>query len=132
MLELPRKRIASLGGGLLLSDVAKAEIAAFATSDKSNPPPKDAILFLGSSSIRLWQSLAHDFPEHKVINRGFGGSHLADCALLADRIVIPYRPKMVLLYAGDNDIAEGRTPEEVFADFKTFVKKVHLALPKTP
>jgi lysophospholipase L1-like esterase len=109
----------------------ETEIAAFEASDKTNPPPKDAILFVGSSSIRLWQSLAHDFPEHKVINRGFGGSHLADCALLVDRVVIPYRPKTVLLYAGDNDIAEGKTPEEVFADFKTFVEKVHVALPKT-
>jgi lysophospholipase L1-like esterase len=109
----------------------ETEIAAFEASDKTTPPPKEAILFVGSSSIRLWQSLAHDFPEHKVINRGFGGSHLADCALLVDRVVIPYRPKMVLLYAGDNDIAEGKTPEEVFADFKTFVEKVHVALPKS-
>jgi lysophospholipase L1-like esterase len=109
----------------------ETEIAAFETSDKISPPPKDVILFVGSSSIRLWESLAHHFPEHKVINRGFGGSHLADCALLVDRIVIPYRPKMVLLYAGDNDIAEGKTPEEVFADFKTFIEKVHVALPKT-
>lgn len=115
------------------SDVQEweTEIAAFEASDKANPPPKDAILFVGSSSIRLWQSLAHDFPEHKVINRGFGGSHLVDCVLLVDRVVIPYRPKMVLLYAGDNDIAEGQTPEEVFADFKTFAEKVHVALPKT-
>ena len=109
----------------------ETEIAAFEASDKANPPPKDAILFVGSSSIRLWQSLAHDFPEHAVINRGFGGSHLADCALLADRVVIPYRPRMVLLYAGDNDIAEGKTPEQVFSDFKTFVEKVYAALPKT-
>ena len=58
------------------------EIAAFDASDKANPPPQDAILFLGSSSIRLWHSLAHNFPEHKVINRGFGGAHLTDCALL--------------------------------------------------
>ena len=109
----------------------EAEIAAFEAADKTNPPPKDAILFVGSSSIRLWQSLAHDFPEHTVINRGFGGSHLADCALLVDRVVIPYRPKMVLLYAGDNDIAAGKTPEHVFSDFKMFVEKVHAALPKT-
>jgi lysophospholipase L1-like esterase len=109
----------------------ETEIAAFETSDKTNPPPKDAILFVGSSSIRLWQSLAHDFPEHTVINRGFGGSHLADCASLVNRVVTPYRPKMVLLYAGDNDIAEGKTPEEVFADFKTFVERLYAALPKT-
>lgn len=107
------------------------EVRAFEASDKANPPPKDAILFVGSSSIRLWQSLSHDFSEHTVINRGFGGSRLSDCVVLADRIVIPYHPRMVLLYAGDNDLAEGKSPEEVFADFKMFVEKVHAALPKT-
>ena len=76
----------------------------------------------------LWST---DFPGHKVINRGFGGSQLATCALLVDRIVIPYRPKMVLLYAGDNDVAEGKIPEQILADFKTFVEKVQVALPKT-
>ena len=109
----------------------ETEIAAFEASDKTNPPSKDAIVFVGSSSIRLWQSLAHDFTEHTVINRGFGGSHLADCASLVDRLIIPYRPRMVLLYAGDNDIAAGKTPERVFSDFKTFVEKVHFALPET-
>ena len=109
----------------------ETEIAAFEAADKANPPPKDAILFVGSSSIRLWQSLARDFPDHKIINRGFGGSHLADCVLLVDRVVIPYRPKMVLLYAGDNDIAEGKTSEDVFADLKTFVEKVHVGLPNS-
>jgi lysophospholipase L1-like esterase len=108
----------------------EAEIQAFEACDKTNPPPKDAILFVGSSSIRLWQSLAHDFPGHKVINRGFGGSQLADSVAFANRIVISYRPKMVLLYAGDNDIAAGKTPEQVFADFKSFVAKVYTALPK--
>jgi len=108
----------------------EAEIKAYESSDRTNPPPKDAILFVGSSSIRLWQSLARDFPDHKVINRGFGGSHLADSVAFVDRIVIPYRPKMILLYAGDNDIADGKTPEEVLMDFKTFVKKVHAKLPK--
>jgi lysophospholipase L1-like esterase len=109
----------------------ESEITAYEAADKTNPPPKDAILFLGSSSIKLWQSLAHDFPEYKVINRGFGGSHLADCISVVDRIVIPYRPRIILLYAGDNDIAEGETPEQIFSDFKTFVQKVHAALPKT-
>jgi lysophospholipase L1-like esterase len=109
----------------------EAEIQAFEASDKTNPPPKGAILFVGSSSIRLWQSLAHDFRKHKVVNRGFGGSHLADSVSFVDRIVIPYRPKMILLYAGDNDIAAGKAPEQVLADFKSFVEKVQTALPKT-
>ena len=109
----------------------EADIKPFEASDKTNPPPKGAILFVGSSSIRLWKTLAQDFPEHRVINRGFGGSQLADSVAFADRIVIPYQPKLVLLYAGDNDIAAGKAPEKVLEDFMMFVKKVHTALPQT-
>ena len=92
---------------------------------------QNAILFVGSSSIRKWESLVKDFPEYKVINRGFGGSHLADSVVYADRIVIPYKPRAVLIYAGDNDIAAGNSAEDVFADFKEFVRKVQRALPNT-
>ena len=81
------------------------DIRAFEAADKTNPPPQDAILFVGSSSIRLWTNLAAAFPGHKVLNRGFGGSHLSDSVTFVDRIVTPYKPKLVLLYAGDNDIA---------------------------
>jgi lysophospholipase L1-like esterase len=64
-----------------------------------------------------------------VINRGFGGSHLSDSVAFTDRIVIPYKPRLVLIYAGDNDIASGKSPQEVFDDFKRFVQKIHQALP---
>ena len=107
------------------------EILAFEASDKTNPPPQDAVLFLGSSSIRLWKSLAADFPRHKVINRGFGGSQISDSVLHAGRIAIPYQPRLIVFYAGGNDIHGGRTPERVFADYKAFVAKIHAALPKT-
>ena len=107
------------------------EIGAFEASDKTNPPPKDAVLFIGSSSIKRWTNVAAAFPEHKVINRGFGGSQLADSVAFVNRIVTPYQPRLVLLYAGDNDIASGKSPETVFADFKAFVAKIHAALPRT-
>ena len=83
----------------------------------SRPPTKpirrrkDAVLFIGSSSIRRWTTLAADFPGTQGINRGFGGSHSVDSVAFADRIVTPYQPKLVLLYAGDNDIASGKSPE---------------------
>jgi lysophospholipase L1-like esterase len=109
-----------------------AEIAAFERQDLTNPPPKQAILFIGSSSIRLWKTLAQDFPEHKVINRGFGGSQIADSADFVERIVVPYRPRMVVMYAGGNDINAGETPENVAADFKAFVAKVRRSLPDIP
>jgi lysophospholipase L1-like esterase len=106
------------------------EIRAFEAADKTNPPPKGAILFVGSSSIRLWKTLAADFARHKVINRGFGGSQIEDSTALADRIIVPCRPKRVFLYAGDNDIAAGKSPERVCDDFKAFVVRVRAALPR--
>jgi len=107
------------------------EILAFEASDKTNPPPKDAILFVGSSSIRLWKTLAEDFPQHRVLNRGFGGSQINDSVRYASRIVLPYRPRQIVLYAGGNDINAGKTAEQVFADYREFVRTVHAALPKT-
>ena len=101
------------------------EIRAFEASDRTNPPAKHAILFVGSSSIRLWKTLAKDFPNARVINRGFGGSRIADSTAFADRIIFPYEPRTIVFYAGDNDLAEGRTPEQVAADYQAFVCKNH-------
>lgn len=106
------------------------EILAFEASDRTNPPPRDAILFIGSSSIRLWKTLTKDFPKHKVINRGFGGSQIVDSVNYADRIVFPYQPRQVVLYAGGNDINAGKSPDQVFADYKAFIAKVRSTLPK--
>jgi lysophospholipase L1-like esterase len=106
------------------------EIGAFAATDQTNPPPQDAVLFIGSSSIRRWTNVAQAFPGHKVINRGFGGSQLSDSVAFVDRIVTPYKPRLVLLYAGDNDIASGKSPERVLSDFKAFVGKIHAVLPR--
>ena len=109
----------------------ESEIKAFEASDKTNPPPQGAILFIGSSSIRLWKTLAKDFPQHQVINRGFGGSQIIDSVNYAERIVVPYAPKQIIFYAGGNDINAGKDPEQVFSDFKAFVEKVERALPHT-
>ncbi|HKI72988.1 MAG TPA: SGNH/GDSL hydrolase family protein [Verrucomicrobiae bacterium] len=109
----------------------ESEIKAIEAADKTNPPPHGAVLFIGSSSIRLWKTLAEDFQEYKVINRGFGGSHIIDSVAFADRIAIPYKPRMILLYAGDNDIAAGKSPEQVLADFKAFTRKVRPRLSET-
>ena len=109
----------------------ESEIRTFESADKTNPPPPDAVLFVGSSSIRLWKTLAQDFREYHVINRGFGGSEIADSVAFAERIVIPCRPKTIVLYAGDNDLAAGKSPQHVFAGFKAFVQKIQAALPGT-
>lgn len=107
------------------------DIRAFEAVDRTNPPPKNAILFVGSSSIRLWKTLAKDFPDKPVINRGFGGSFISDSVHFADRIVLPHRPRQIVMYAGGNDINAKKTPEQVAADFRAFVEKVHAALPET-
>ena len=109
----------------------KTAIAAFEKADRERPPAKNAVLFIGSSSIRLWD-LKKSFPDLPTINRGFGGSRIADSTHFADRIVIPYRPRAIVLYAGDNDIAGGKSPEQVFADYRDFVVKVRGALPDVP
>jgi lysophospholipase L1-like esterase len=106
-------------------------MATFAEADKAAMPPKCAFLFVGSSSIRFWRSLKEDFPDRQVINRGFGGSHVSDVNHFAERIVIKYKPRLIVFYAGDNDIANGKTPRAVAGDFKAFVTKVQAALPGT-
>jgi lysophospholipase L1-like esterase len=121
--------------GLLVADEPKAsaweaEIRKFEDQDAKTPPAKGAILFVGSSSIRLW-NLAESFPGLVALNRGFGGSQIADSTEFAERIVLPYQPKTIVIYAGDNDIASGKSPERVAEDYRAFVAKVHAALPET-
>lgn len=106
------------------------EIQAFEKADKAAPPPAGAVLFVGSSTIRKWTTLAADFPDQKVINRGFGGCQIEDCTFYADRIVAAYAPRLVILRAGGNDINAGKSPEQVFDDFKAFVSAVRAKLPK--
>ena len=108
----------------------ESNIVAFEKRDKESPPPKNAILFVGSSSIRGWK-LDKYFPDLKTINRGFGGSQMSDSLHYADRIVIPHQPKIVVVYAGDNDIAAGESAEQVRDDYVAFVKKVRSKLPET-
>ncbi|HMJ89888.1 MAG TPA: SGNH/GDSL hydrolase family protein [Candidatus Acidoferrum sp.] len=109
----------------------EGEIRKFEASDKTNPPPKNAVLFLGSSSIRMWRNVAKDFPDYRVINRGFGGSQIADSIYFAERIIFPYEPSTIVFYAGGNDINAGKSAEKVFSDFQTLVTHVHSKLPKT-
>lgn len=112
------------------ADKWEKEIAAFEAKDKESPPPQDGIVFIGSSSIRRWD-LKKSFPELPAINRGFGGSQLADSVKYVPRIAIPCRPKTVVLYAGDNDIPAGKSPQQIAADFAAFVKAVRSQLPET-
>jgi len=107
------------------------EIAAFERADGVKPPPQGAVLFIGSSTIRMWNSLAQDFPQVPLINRGFGGSEIADATHFAPRIIFPNAPRAIYLRAGTNDLWNGRAVDAVFADFKDFVASVHATLPDT-
>ena len=102
----------------------------FAVEDALAPPSRGGIVFVGSSSIRLWTTLATDFAGMPVINRGFGGSEIRDSTWHADRIIVPYAPRQVLLYAGDNDLFSGRTPTQLRDDFRSFVLRVRRDLPQ--
>jgi CubicO group peptidase (beta-lactamase class C family)/lysophospholipase L1-like esterase len=105
------------------------EIAAYEAADRTSPPPKGGALFIGSSTIRRWESLAQDFPEYKVINRGFGGSEIVDATHFADRLIFPHEPKQIFLRAGGNDIHAGRLPGQVAYDFADFVRTIRERLP---
>jgi lysophospholipase L1-like esterase len=109
-----------------------AAFAAFAADDVAHPHPAGGVLFVGSSSIRLWSNLEDQFKDLPVvIKRGFGGSQLSDCVKNLSRLVLHYRPHTVLVYAGDNDLAAGTAPEEVLHRFAAFVDGVHRELPQT-
>ena len=106
------------------------EIEKFSEWDSKNAFPKDAVLFVGSSSIRMWKT-ALAFPKTPVINRGFGGSELSDVNFYYKQLVEQYAPKVIYLYEGDNDIANGKSAEQVLADYKELVRTVRSTLPQT-
>ena len=109
----------------------EGDIRRFEEADSLRPPPRGAVLFVGSSSIRFWESAERDFPGVTIVRRGFGGSEMGDVLHYADRVVLPYAPRTIVLYAGDNDLGAGRTPQQVFDDYRHFVELVHARLPET-
>ena len=114
----------------LAPDHYERAIRAFEAMDREAFPPPGAIVFVGSSSMSLWAPTIHqDFAPLTIILRGFGGSNMHDALHYVDRIVIPYRPRAVVVYEGDNDVAEGIAPQTICATFQVFAAKVHAQLP---
>jgi lysophospholipase L1-like esterase len=105
-------------------------IQKFEADDKANPPVKGGIVFIGASSIVRW-NLAESFPDLKAVNRGFGGSEMADSARYAARVLLPRAPRVVVLYPGENDLARGTTPGTIGTGFVSFYDTIHKALPST-
>ena len=136
------KKIISLLAGiafLLLSLPAisqpfAGEIAAFKKQDSLSLPPKNAILFTGSSSFRLWKNIENYFPQHTIINRGFGGSTLPDMIRYVNDIIYPYEPKQILIYCGENDFAADSTlyPAQVAARFEELFNLIRSRYKKVP
>jgi lysophospholipase L1-like esterase len=110
------------------------EIQAFKKQDSLHFPPKNAILFTGSSSFRLWADVQDHFPGYTIINRGFGGSSLPDVIRYANDIIFPYQPKQIVLYCGENDLAAADTvtAQIVFHRFQTLFRLIRKKLPKVP
>ncbi len=106
-------------------------IQKFEAEDKARPVTTGGVVFIGSSSIARWSNLAESFPDLRVVNRGFGGSELADSAKYARRVVVPHAPRIVVLYAGENDLNRSVTPDAISAEFAKFQDVIRSALPET-
>lgn len=107
-------------------------IRKFEDADRANPPKPGGVLFTGSSSIALWKDLAAYFPEHRVLNRGFGGSNFSDLLHYAHRVIFPYKPSMIFVYEGDNDIQQGDTTEKILANARKLRGMIRAELGDTP
>lgn len=110
------------------------EIQNFKKQDSLNPPAKDQILFVGSSSFAMWKDVQNYFPGYRILNRGFGGSSLPDVIRYVDDVIIPYQPKQIVIYCGENDLAASDTVTSmmVLDRFKQLFSLVRNQLPKVP
>jgi len=132
VLPVPAPALPAGSGASEAADPWRDSIAAFVAADRAQPPLPGGVLFVGSSSIRLWDTLETEFDALPVVTRrGFGGSRMADCTRHLKQLVAPHKPRLVLVYAGDNDLAEGRSPAQVLESFIAFVDGVREALPAT-
>jgi lysophospholipase L1-like esterase len=108
------------------------DVRAYEAADKSNAPPRDAILLAGDSQFFRWKTVHEDLPGYTIINRGIDSFQTSDLLHYTDRLVLPYKPRLIVLHVGGNDVHNGKTPERVLADFKAFVARVRAALPEVP
>lgn len=106
------------------------DIQKFQKLDDEKPSEGD-ILFVGSSSIRFWETLQQDFPDYEVLNRGFGGSHMSDLLFYLDELVLKHKPRKVFIYEGDNDINDKEDSASILKEAQEIVKKIHEVLPNT-
>lgn len=129
--------------GLMLADNSPAQtglsenrfernVRAYEEADKTNTPPQGAILLAGDSQFFRWKTLHEDLPGYTIINRGIDSFQTSDLLHFTDRLVLPYKPRLIVLHVGGNDVHNGKSPERVLADFQAFVSKVRAVLPQVP
>jgi lysophospholipase L1-like esterase len=108
------------------------EVSAIEQRLQKHPPPAGSVVFYGSSSMRMWDSLEADFADAGALNLAFGGSTMEACAWFFERLVVPCQPRSIICYAGDNDLGDGKKPEDVLASFRELLSKVDVYLPAIP
>ncbi|MBE65536.1 MAG: hypothetical protein CMQ30_02555 [Gammaproteobacteria bacterium] len=109
----------------------ESQIISFEEQDFADPPPNNAVLLVGSSSIRFWNNSAAELAPLTAINRGFGGSVMNDVIYYFDRIISKYNPRAIVLYEGDNDLAWGLTPSTILSQFDKLIGMIKASLPQT-
>ena len=107
------------------------QVEAYLKADEVKAPPQNAILFIGSSIFRKWEKLTEQMAPLPVFNRAFGGSQTHEVLYYMDRLVLPYKPRIIAYYCGSNDINAKVPPTEIFGNFQKFVERVHARLPDT-
>lgn len=108
------------------------QVQSYEAADKASPPPTNPILLVGDSQFFRWKTLQEDLPDFTIINRGIDSFQFSDILTFFDRLVLPYKPRMIVLHVGGNDVHNGKTAEHVLNDFKAFVAKVRAVQPKIP
>lgn len=108
------------------------QVRLYEESDRANPPPPGAILLAGDSQFFRWKTLHEDLPGYTIVNRGIDSFQLHHVLHYFDRLVLPHKPRLIILHVGGNDVHNGKSPERLLADFKTFVDRIRAALPDVP
>jgi hypothetical protein len=107
-------------------------VLAYEAADRVDPAPTGAILLAGDSQFYRWKTLHEDLPEYTLVNRGIDSFQTSDLVHYVDRLVLPYKPRLIILHVGGNDVHNGKSPERILVDFKTFVARVRVAQPDVP
>jgi lysophospholipase L1-like esterase len=110
----------------------ESEVSRYMETDKDNPPGDSIVLFTGSSSVRMYKDLEEHFPDHNVLNRGFGGSQFSDLLYFWDKLILPYNPVRIFIYEGDNDIEAGEAPEDILTEAAMLRQMLRQQLPGVP